>query len=210
MIAIDPAGIVMFGGKPANFLLLERRPDGVLDFVSTSKYRLVIQSDAICVGQFQFKMQDIHSVSTRLLKNVKYVVLAVPGEKTATKEVFLALYEIGFNYERQNQKMDNLAGLLQDRVGKQREATSKAQVNQHLDRLKKLVQVSKSLKVSQMAQILDLSEKELYQRIVDWAAEFGFTLDQDVVDFSSGKKDTFLAALDKEFATWGKQAGGKT
>ncbi len=78
-----------------------------------------------------------------------------------------------------------------------------------LEKLKKLVRVSKSLTVPQMAQILDLTEKELYERIVDWADQFGFTLDKDTVEFGAGHKDDFLAQLDKEFATWGKSPGGK-
>ncbi len=73
-----------------------------------------------------------------------------------------------------------------------------------VEKLKKLVQVSKKLKVGQMAQILDLTEKELYDRIVDWASQFGFTLDEDVVEFGVGRKDDFIASLDKEFANWGK------
>ncbi len=76
-------------------------------------------------------------------------------------------------------------------------------------KLKKLVQVSKRLKVGQMAELLPMAERELNARLVDWAAEFGFTLDMDVVEFGEGKKDDFIDALNKEFAEWGQQQGGK-
>jgi len=42
----------------------------------------------------------------------------------------------------------------------------------------------------------------LYDRIVDWAAEYGFTIDEDVVRFGSGRKDDFVAALDSAFSDW--------
>ncbi len=76
-----------------------------------------------------------------------------------------------------------------------------------LEQLKKLVQVSESLEIPQMAKILALTEDDLYAHIVDWAAEFGFTLDRQVVRFGAGKKDDFIAQLDKEFQSW--ETGGK-
>ena len=74
-----------------------------------------------------------------------------------------------------------------------------------IEKLKKLVRVSEKLKISQMAQILQLSEKELYDRIVDWAADYGFTIDEDVVKFSVGRKDDFIASLDNAFAGWAQK-----
>ncbi len=78
-----------------------------------------------------------------------------------------------------------------------------------LEKLKKMVQVSEKLKISQIAQILKLKEADVYDHIVDWAAEFGFTLDEDVVKFGVGRKDEFIASLEKEFADWGKKAENK-
>ncbi len=78
-----------------------------------------------------------------------------------------------------------------------------------LEKLKKLVQVSEKLKISQIAQILKIKEADVYDHIVDWAAEFGFTLDEDVVKFGAGRKDDFIASLEKDFADWGKKAENK-
>jgi ABC-type multidrug transport system ATPase subunit len=71
-----------------------------------------------------------------------------------------------------------------------------------LEKLEKLVQVSKSLKISQMAELLDITEAELNRCLVDLAFQFGFEIDQDLVTFGEERKDDFLAALDKEFADW--------
>ena len=78
-----------------------------------------------------------------------------------------------------------------------------------IEKLKKLVRVSKKLKISQMAQILSLNEKDLYNRILEWADQFGITIDDDIVEFGSGKKDDFLAALDEAFTDWGKKTETK-
>jgi hypothetical protein len=84
-----------------------------------------------------------------------------------------------------------------------------AMESSRITKLKKLVRVSEKLKVSQMAQILNLNEAKLYDRIVDWADEFGFTIDEDVVKFSGGRKDDFIASIDNAFAEWGKKTETK-
>ena len=78
-----------------------------------------------------------------------------------------------------------------------------------MEKLKKLVKVSERLKISQMAQILGMDETNLYDRIVDWAAEYGFTLDEDIVKFGAGRKDDFIAALDGAFQGWDKKTETK-
>ena len=59
--------------------------------------------------------------------------------------------------------------------------------------------------------ILDVirDEDTLYERIVDWAVEFGFTIDEDIVKLGSGRKDDFIAALDSAFTDWGKKTETK-
>jgi len=79
------------------------------------------------------------------------------------------------------------------------------QDSSRISRLAKMVQVSRKLKISQVALILEMSEADLYPRLVDWAAEYGFILDEDIVDFTGGRKDDFIAALEKDFATWGNE-----
>jgi hypothetical protein len=74
-----------------------------------------------------------------------------------------------------------------------------------MEKLKKLVQISEKLKISQMAQILSMNETDLYDRIVDWASEYGFTIDEDVVKFSGGRKDDFINALGDAFTDWGEK-----
>ncbi len=46
-------------------------------------------------------------------------------------------------------------------------------------------------------------------KIFDWAAECGFEVDGNQVVFGAGRKDAFIAALDKLFASWGKNKSEK-
>jgi tetratricopeptide (TPR) repeat protein len=97
-----------------------------------------------------------------------------------------------------------------ERAGRERAAREKAEQDAvRLEKLKKLVRVSKKLKLDQMASLLGLTVAELNERIVDWADQFGFLLDEDVVEFSNGRKDEFIAALDESFVSWDKKVTTK-
>ncbi len=72
-----------------------------------------------------------------------------------------------------------------------------------VEKLKKLVRVSETLEISQIASYLDLAGDEVLRRLVDWAAEFGFTIDRQVVRFGEGKREAFITELEKVFASWG-------
>ena len=78
-----------------------------------------------------------------------------------------------------------------------------------MEKLKKIVRVSERLKISQMAQILEMNESTLYNKIVDWADQFGFTIDEDVVKFEAGRKDEFIASLDGAFQGWDEKTRTK-
>jgi hypothetical protein len=78
-----------------------------------------------------------------------------------------------------------------------------------VEKLKKLVKVSTSLKITQMTQILKMNEADLYDRIVDWANEFGFTIDGESVKFDAGRKDDFINSLDQAFADWDENGATK-
>ncbi len=62
----------------------------------------------------------------------------------------------------------------------------------------------KSILLDDLAQALGITRAILMDKVFDWAADLGFELDGDKVIFGAGRKDDFLATLDKEFATWGK------
>ncbi len=74
---------------------------------------------------------------------------------------------------------------------------------QRLERLRDIIQVSKRLKVKQLAIALGMNESSLLQRLFQWAKEFGFTIDNDVIEFTKGRTEEFITSLEKEFATWG-------
>ncbi len=71
---------------------------------------------------------------------------------------------------------------------------------QTLDKFKKFLRVSRRVKLPQIAQILGATPADILDRVVDWAAEFGFTLDGDDLNLEGGRKDDFIDAFDHLFA----------
>lgn len=73
---------------------------------------------------------------------------------------------------------------------------------QRFEKLKKIVRVSKRLEVSRMAEVLKMKESDLWDLIFDWADEFNFKINKDLVEFNVEKTDDFIAKLDAEFSKW--------
>ncbi len=75
-----------------------------------------------------------------------------------------------------------------------------------IEQLKGIMKVTRRLEISRMAQLLEMSEEDLWKRIVPWAQEFGFTIDKNEVEFQTGQVDAFMQELEREFKSWGKRA----
>ena len=75
---------------------------------------------------------------------------------------------------------------------------------QRLAKLATIVKVSRRLEVSRMAEVLKMKESDLWDFIFDWAEEFNFKIDKDIIEFDVDKTDDFLATLDSEFKKWEK------
>jgi hypothetical protein len=96
--------------------------------------------------------------------------------------------------------------LREDREKDKREAAAKAeqeaQEKSRIDKLRKIVKVSKSLEIGRLASVLEIDEKKLWDRIFDWAEQFGFQIEKDTVIFGQGNTAGFMEELDKAFSTW--------
>jgi hypothetical protein len=110
----------------------------------------------------------------------------------------------------QQQLIQPLQETAHEKQGQQPQKVDPAVVERaSVEKLKKLVKVSSKLKISQMAKYIGLTEDQLSEHIVDWAEQFGFTLDEDTVIFGAGRKEDFIAALDGAFSDWGKKVETK-
>jgi tetratricopeptide (TPR) repeat protein len=76
--------------------------------------------------------------------------------------------------------------------------------DQRIEKLKKLVKVTNNMKIEQFAKVLEMSTEQVYERLIDWADQFGFKIDNDVIRFptDSSKMDNFLQGLDNNFSQW--------
>jgi len=72
-------------------------------------------------------------------------------------------------------------------------------------KLRKIMSVSERISLSMMRDVLELDEKAFNQRIIDWAAEFDFTIDGEYLNVNKETVDNFIDALDRQFTLWEKK-----
>ncbi len=73
-----------------------------------------------------------------------------------------------------------------------------------LNKLKRVLKVSNSIKMEQMRDMLDLDTKTFNKKILDWAEEFDFILDRDYIIINKNTVESFINQLDKQFEAWDK------
>ncbi len=83
-----------------------------------------------------------------------------------------------------------------------RYATDESAEHDHVEKLRKIIKVSDRIEVARLADALGIDEKLAWQRVFDWAEQFGFKVDGNVIVFGSGNTAKFVDDLDKEFAEW--------
>lgn len=79
-----------------------------------------------------------------------------------------------------------------------------------MNKLNKMMQVSSRLRLDMMRKSLEMDEKTFLDKIYDWAAEFGFTIDGDYLIINKNTVSDFIAALDQQFASWETKELDKT
>jgi hypothetical protein len=67
-----------------------------------------------------------------------------------------------------------------------------------IERVQKLLRVASRIRLDMMRDVVRLDPATFSEKIVDWAAEFGFEIDGDYVDVESGDVDRFIAFLQGE------------
>ncbi|MBN2150089.1 MAG: WD40 repeat domain-containing protein [Candidatus Lokiarchaeota archaeon] len=78
-----------------------------------------------------------------------------------------------------------------------------------VSKIKKMMLVSKRLRVDMMRDALGIDHKTFSSKMIDWAAQFGFQIDGDYVDFSNGDTNGFINELDSYFTDWAQKAKTK-
>ncbi len=138
----------------------------------------------------------------KVLNPISIKLHEIYGRKHAT-EFALALLETADDDGLKSRVMVHLQLGIdhEDRRGSQRIETEESE---RIERLKELVEVSFRLSRKDIGLYLGLTGDALFQRLVKWAKQFGFKLDGEDVVFEGGRKDEFIAQLEKEFQSWGK------
>lgn len=125
-------------------------------------------------------------------KNIK----KAPEEKQRKKE------------EKQKKKLEEKQKRTLEKEQKQKEEEERKrkleeeQRKEIIDKIKKMINVSTKLKFSTMRNVLGMDEKTFENKIFDWANEFGFIIEEDVVIINKDRINDFFVMLDKEFKSW--------
>ncbi len=102
-----------------------------------------------------------------------------------------------------------LIGLLsgwQEQQGKRRavrEEHKREEVDRiQLEKFERLLKVSTRIRIDQVQEILNLKGQDLWDRLISWAEQFNFTIEENVLIINSETTDAFIQALEEEFQTW--------
>ncbi|MFX1499694.1 MAG: hypothetical protein ACFFDH_01875 [Promethearchaeota archaeon] len=77
-------------------------------------------------------------------------------------------------------------------------AIEEKQVDNGLDKIRNLLKVSTALPIGRLAKILGMDEDDIWDQVYLWAQEFGFTINGELLEFTSGRKDDFISKLEKQ------------
>ncbi len=65
-----------------------------------------------------------------------------------------------------------------------------------IEKLKKILKVSDSIKMEQMRRMLKLDQEAFDEKLLDWEGEFGFRIDRDYVNINVKTVDDFINQLE--------------
>ena len=92
---------------------------------------------------------------------------------------------------------------------KERQELHRELENDQIEKLRKIIKVSESMEISQLAIMLDMDENQVLKRLVNWADQFGFIIRGKEVIFNKDTADSFIATIDKQYASWDKKTQDK-
>ena len=71
-------------------------------------------------------------------------------------------------------------------------------------KIKTILQVSDNIKLEVLRKLLRMEESAFYKKIINWAQQFNFKIEGDIIHVNSKTVSEFIDALDKQFIEWEK------
>jgi len=75
-------------------------------------------------------------------------------------------------------------------------------ITEKVQQLKKMLKVSTKIKLEMMRDALEMDPQSFNRIIFDWADQFGFVIDEDVVIINNESVNDFINMLDSQFESW--------
>jgi hypothetical protein len=86
----------------------------------------------------------------------------------------------------------------------EKETKQEAVEGGRMKKFQEIISVSDRLSVQRIAEVLEMSSKDIWKRVFDWAKQFNFRIDGEDLVFNKETVNEFIASLDTEFRKWGK------
>nr|MDO8114989.1 hypothetical protein [Candidatus Sigynarchaeota archaeon] len=83
-----------------------------------------------------------------------------------------------------------------------RKEAQKKEIPEAANKLKKLLKVSKRVRIDLVREYVKMDEERFIEKLVEWAAEFEFKIDGDYIITDGSNVDEFIGSIDAMFARW--------
>ncbi len=170
---------------------------------------IIIKLGIADMSEARYLQNQLRTLETndKLIVEIKQGIKLYRNKKMKNKSVSILSDREELQRAQEAHKKEELKRQLGqlDRQKAEEEHQRVEEEHDRINRLKELVEISIRLNRRDIGQYIGLSGDDLFRRLVKWAKEFGFKLDGEDVVFGGGRKDEFIARLEKEFVTWGKE-----
>jgi small GTP-binding protein len=82
-------------------------------------------------------------------------------------------------------------------------------IDERTKKIERMLQVSNRIKLEMMRTALNMDKKAFYEKIFEWAGEFSFTIDDDILIVDKDIVSDYITKLDMMFKTWEKSGTEK-
>jgi hypothetical protein len=173
------------------------------DIVTFSPENFTIGKHVFNYASLQsLELADLRVLYSRGTLTTKYIRIV---EKDGEEFILIPSMVGGDTVRSMSLRAEDLIKSLNEASGKSMQGSSvQKQVEAGaIEKLKKMLSVSTRIKMDMM-RALGLDENTFSNKIFDWAAEFKFKIDGDMVVIEGGNVEGFLSKLDAEFVEWEK------
>ncbi len=153
----------------------------------------------------RLEQQKQEEEATRLREHRKAEIRAKidEGSQRANAKEFGKSHEVlsEAQQEAHQEKFKDLADLAQSRMDA---IQNHVEEMRRLEKFADVIRVSRRIPIKRVAELIEMGEKEIWEKAIEWGKQFGFKIDgEDLLIESEQNVDAFIKSLEKDFESWG-------